>query len=190
MSQSVSAAASGVRLASPSAELTRAIAADLAAAAMPGDLICLWGDLGAGKTVVAKGFGAGLGVQDTINSPTFVLMAEYVGRLPLFHLDLYRLADADDAYAGGLLDERQAGGVTLIEWPERFGDALPNDRLDVRIDGTGDDIRHISISATTAGLARYLAAIRTHAAASPSGEPVADVLGEPCGPLTPEGDHD
>ncbi|MEO8469805.1 MAG: tRNA (adenosine(37)-N6)-threonylcarbamoyltransferase complex ATPase subunit type 1 TsaE [Chloroflexota bacterium] len=167
MSQSVSAAASGVRFASSSAEMTLAIASDLATAAWPGDLICLWGDLGAGKTVVAKGFGAGLGVHDTINSPTFVLMAEYEGRLPLFHLDLYRLAGADDAYAGGLLDERQAAGVTLIEWPERFGDALPSDRLDVRIDGTGDDVRHISISATTPSLARYLAAVRTDIAAAP-----------------------
>ena len=78
MSHSASSAAPGVRLASSSAEMTLAIASDLAGAARPGDLICLWGDLGAGKTVVAKGFGAGLGVQDTINSPTFVLMAEYV----------------------------------------------------------------------------------------------------------------
>ena len=166
MSQSASSAAPGVRLESSSAEMTLAIASDLAGAARPGDLICLWGELGAGKTVVAKGFGAGLGVQDTINSPTFVLMAEYVGRLPLFHLDLYRLAGADDAYAGGLLDERQAAGVTLIEWPERFGDALPNDRLDVRIDGSGDDLRQISISATTPGLARYVTAVQDADAAS------------------------
>ena len=97
----------------------------LARVARPGDSCCLWGELGAGKTQLAKGFGAGLGVTDTVNSPTFVLMAEYEGRLPLFHLDLYRLADADDALAGGLLDERQATGVTLVEWPERLGDALP-----------------------------------------------------------------
>ena len=71
---------------------TRALAARLAAVARPGDLICLWGELGAGKTQFAKGFGAGLGVSDTINSPTFVLMTEYPGRLPLFHIDLYRLA--------------------------------------------------------------------------------------------------
>ena len=60
-----------------------------------------------------------------MNSPTFVLMTEYEGRLPLFHLDLYRLADAADALAGGLLDERQREGVTLVEWAERLGDALP-----------------------------------------------------------------
>ena len=71
--------------------------------------------------VFAKGFAAGLGVTDTVSSPTFVLMAEYAGRLPLFHLDLYRLDDAADALAGGLLDERQAEGVTLVEWAERLG---------------------------------------------------------------------
>ena len=91
----------------------------------PGDLLCLVGDLGAGKTQFAKGFAAGLGVTDTVSSPTFVLMTEYEGRLPLFHLDLYRLDDAADALAGGLLDERQLEGVALVEWAERLGDALP-----------------------------------------------------------------
>lgn len=158
MSQSSPVPAPGIRLTSSSAEATLVIATRLAGAARPGDLICLWGELGAGKTVVAKGFGAGLGIEDTINSPTFVLMAEYQGRLPLFHLDLYRLAGADDAYAGGLLDERQAEGVTLIEWPERLGDALPTERIDVRIEGTGDEPRQISIVPGTPGLGRYVAA--------------------------------
>ena len=109
--------------------------------------ICLWGDLGAGKTHLAKAFGAGLGVTDTITSPSFVLMAEYAGRLPLFHIDLYRLADASDALAGGLIDDRQAAGVTLVEWPERLGPALPAERLDVVIDGTGDEPRTITLRA-------------------------------------------
>ena len=93
---------------------TRALATALAAAARPGDLISLVGDLGAGKTQFAKGFGAGLGITDTIVSPSFVLMAEYRGRLPLFHADLYRLADAAEALAGGLIDDRQGEGVTLV----------------------------------------------------------------------------
>ncbi len=145
-------------LRSTSPEATRALAAALATAAAAGDLVCLWGDLGAGKTVVAKGFGAGLGVTATINSPTFVLMAEYQGRLPLFHVDLYRLASAIDAVGGGLLDDRQAAGVTLVEWPDRLGPTLPLDRLDIRIDGTGEDVRQITIEAGTPGLARYVAA--------------------------------
>jgi tRNA threonylcarbamoyladenosine biosynthesis protein TsaE len=137
---------------------TRDLAARLAAAARPGDLLCLIGDLGAGKTQFAKGFAVGLGIADTVNSPTFVLMAEYAGRLPMFHLDLYRLADGADALAGGLIDDRQLEGVALVEWAERLGDALPAARLDVVIDGTGDDPRLISLRAGDASYQRYLEA--------------------------------
>ena len=128
----------------------------LGAVARAGDLVCLWGDLGAGKTHLAKAFAAGLGVTDTVTSPSFILMAEYRGRLPLFHIDPYRLASADDALAGGLIDERQREGVTLVEWPERLGDALPSARLDVRIEGTGDDPRSITLVAGSDDYRRYL----------------------------------
>ncbi len=145
-------------LRSPDPQATRAIGAALARVARPGDVLLLGGDLGAGKTQLAKGFGAGLGVATTVNSPTFILMAEYDGRLPLFHVDLYRLADATDALDGGLLDERQADGVTLVEWPERLGEALPRDRLDVTISGTGDEPRTIALRATGPRHQRYLEA--------------------------------
>lgn len=147
------------RLTSPDPSTTRAIGRALAAAARPGDLICLRGDLGAGKTQLAKGVAAGLGVTATVNSPSFILMAEYRGRLPLFHLDPYRLHDAADALAGGLIDDRQTEGVTLVEWPERLGDALPAARLDVRIDGLGDEPRHIRLIAGDERYRRYLEAI-------------------------------
>jgi tRNA threonylcarbamoyladenosine biosynthesis protein TsaE len=147
-----------------SVDQTIALAASMARVARPGDLLCLWGDLGAGKTAFAKGFGTGLGVAETVSSPSFILMAEYRGRLPLFHLDLYRLSDARDVLAGGLLDERQADGVTLVEWPERMGGALPAGRLDVRIDGSGDEPRTIRILATDVGHAHYLAALEAAAA--------------------------
>lgn len=147
------------RLTSPDPETTRAIGATLAAAARPGDLVCLWGGLGAGKTQFAKGFGAGVGVTDTINSPSYILMAEYEGRLPLFHIDLYRLTGTDEALAGGLIDDRQASGVTLVEWPDRLADALPAARLDVRIDGGGDDPRTIVLRAGEASYRRYLETI-------------------------------
>ncbi len=138
---------------------TSALGLALAGAAHPGDLICLWGDLGAGKTHLAKAFAAGLGVTETIVSPTFILMAEYAGRLPLFHVDLYRLADAADALAGGLVDDRQAAGVTIVEWPDRMASALPAGRLDVVIDGAGDDPRAITVRAGSGALQRYLDAI-------------------------------
>ncbi len=143
-------------LSSPDPDATTALGRALAGAARAGDVVCLWGDLGAGKTHLAKAFGAALGVTDTITSPSYILMAEYEGRLPLFHLDLYRLADATDALAGGLIDDRQAAGVTLVEWPERFGPALPADRLDVIIDGSGDDPRAITLRANGDRARRYL----------------------------------
>lgn len=147
------------------AAATQALAAALAVVARPGDLISLVGDLGAGKTQFAKGFGAGLGVTDTIVSPSFVLMAEYRGRLPLFHIDLYRLAGAAEALAGGLVDERQGEGVTLIEWAERLADAMPLGRLDVVIDGIGDDPRRIALRPGDAAYVRYLDALPPEPAA-------------------------
>jgi tRNA threonylcarbamoyladenosine biosynthesis protein TsaE len=138
---------------------TRALAGAIAAAARAGDLISLVGDLGAGKTQFAKGFGAALGITDTIVSPSFVLMAEYRGRLPLFHVDLYRLADAAEALAGGLIDDRQVEGVTLVEWAERLADAMPDERLDVLIDGAGDEPRRITLRPGDATYFRYLDAV-------------------------------
>jgi tRNA threonylcarbamoyladenosine biosynthesis protein TsaE len=152
------------------AAATQALAAALAVVARPGDLISLVGDLGAGKTQFAKGFGAGLGVTDTIVSPSFVLMAEYRGRLPLFHIDLYRLTGAAEALAGGLVDERQGEGVTLIEWAERLADVMPLSRLDVFIDGTGDDPRRIALRAGNAGYVRYLEALPAEPAEPPAAE--------------------
>ncbi|HSK51830.1 MAG TPA: tRNA (adenosine(37)-N6)-threonylcarbamoyltransferase complex ATPase subunit type 1 TsaE [Clostridia bacterium] len=149
-----------LELACPDPDATAALGRALATVAQPGDLVCLWGELGAGKTHLAKAFGAGLGVAGTITSPSFILMAEYDGRLPLFHLDLYRLADASDVLAGGLVDDRQAAGVTLVEWPDRMGEALPDGRLDVRIEGTGDDPRTITLRAGTPAYRRYLEAVR------------------------------
>lgn len=157
-------AAAAVELDSTSPESTRQLAGRMATVASAGDVVCLWGDLGAGKTVFAKGFGLGLGILDTINSPTFVLMGEYAGRLPLFHIDLYRLASAAEALDGGLIDDRQGTGVVLVEWPDRLGDALPPDRLDVHIDGGPDERRRLRVSAVGSGYERYVAAAAAAAA--------------------------
>jgi tRNA threonylcarbamoyladenosine biosynthesis protein TsaE len=147
------------RVVTTSAAETIALGGRLAGVARAGDLVCLWGDLGAGKTQLAKGFALGLGIDATITSPTFILMAEYPGRLPLFHVDLFRLADAADALAGGVVDDRQADGVTLVEWPDRMGDVLPAARLDVRIEGSGEEPRSISVIATDVTYGRYAAAV-------------------------------
>jgi tRNA threonylcarbamoyladenosine biosynthesis protein TsaE len=149
-----------VRVRTASAAETVALGERLGRVAARGDLICLWGELGAGKTQVAKGIAHGLGIADTVNSPTFILMNEYAGRLPLFHVDLYRLADAADALAGGVIDDRQIDGVTVVEWPERMGDVLPAGRLDVVIDGSGDEIREIELVTIDPGLGRLVEAAR------------------------------
>lgn len=148
------------QLVSASPDATAALGRALGAVAEPGDLICLWGELGAGKTHLAKAIGAALGVADTIVSPSFVLMAEYAGRIPMFHIDPYRLTGAEDALQGGLIDERQAGGLTIVEWPERLGAALPVERLDVRLVEIGDDARAIDLVVTGARYRRYLEAVR------------------------------
>lgn len=147
-----------VGVVSSSAEETRSLGAALAAVARAGDRIALLGELGAGKTQLAKGFARGLGVTDVVNSPSFTLMAEYAGRLPLFHLDLYRLAGSEDVLAGGLLDERQAEGVTLTEWAERLDAALDPERLEIRLAIRPDETRAIEVRAPGPALARYLVA--------------------------------
>jgi tRNA threonylcarbamoyladenosine biosynthesis protein TsaE len=147
------------RVQSPDPAATTALGTALSRVAQAGDLVCLWGELGAGKTHLAKAFGAGLGITATITSPSFILMAENAGRLPLFHLDLYRLGDPTDVVSGGLIDDRQATGVTLVEWPDRMAAILPAERLDVEIDGAGDDPRTITLRAGTPGLQRYLDAV-------------------------------
>ena len=120
---------------------TRALGRALGRAAQPGTVLALSGPLGAGKTQLAKGVAQGLDVQSVVNSPTFVLMNEHEGRLRLFHIDAYRLDDPEEALAAGLLDERQASGVTVIEWADRLDGWLPEERLDVRITAMPNDDR-------------------------------------------------
>ena len=148
-----------------SAERTRALAAALAGVALPGDRLALVGPLGAGKTQFAKGFAVGLGITEVVNSPSFTLMAEYQGRLTLFHQDLYRLAGTEEALAGGLLDERQDEGVTLSEWADRLDGALDPGRLTVTFEPVGEDERAIGLTGRGGIAERYVAAARDWTAA-------------------------
>ncbi|MBK6765410.1 MAG: tRNA (adenosine(37)-N6)-threonylcarbamoyltransferase complex ATPase subunit type 1 TsaE [bacterium] len=108
-----------------SAEETLAWAESLAQRLRPGDVVCLSGELGAGKSVVARGIGKGLGVSEDILSPTFNYVLEYQGRLPLYHADLYRLHGVHDFVAMGLEEYFERDGVFVIEWPERITELLP-----------------------------------------------------------------
>ncbi len=162
-----------VRLTSRSADQTRDLAATLARVARAGDRIGLHGPLGVGKTQFAKGFAVGLGVREVVISPTFTLMAEYAGRLPLFHVDLYRLAaEADaEAYAAGLLDEREGSGVTLMEWAERLGAVIDPQRLEITLVEAGETTRRITMEARGARYERFLAAAQGWAAAKGGAPP-------------------
>jgi len=135
---------------------TRALGERLGRVARPGDVIAVTGDLGAGKTELAKGFGVGLDVAEVISSPSFVLMAEHPGRIPFFHLDLYRLDGPDEAVLGGLLDEREGDGVTLVEWADRLRDELPAGRLDVAIEILPGERRRVVLRASDARHRAYL----------------------------------
>jgi len=155
------AAQTAVTVVSNSTDQTRDFAATLAGVAAAGDRIALVGPLGAGKTQFAKGFATGLEVREVVNSPSFTLMAEYAGRLPLFHQDLYRLTGAEEAIGGGMLDERQLEGVTLSEWAERMPASLDPERLTVRFDVMGEEERQITVTAATPRHGRYLRAAAT-----------------------------
>ena len=155
----MSAAPPQLRLLAPDPAATRAVGERLGLAARAGDVIALSGPLGSGKTELARGIARGLGVVGPVSSPTFILIAEHEGRLPFFHVDGYRLADAEEAVAAGLLDERGAEGVTVVEWAERIEPALPDGRLEIRLDGSGDDPRTLACRATDARHARLLGAL-------------------------------
>lgn len=126
------------RIGSDSPERTRAIGRALGQRAAPGTVLALTGELGAGKTQLAKGVAEGLGVTTVVNSPTFVLMNEHEGRLRLHHIDAYRLADPEEAVDAGLLDDREAAGVTVIEWADRLEGWLASERLDLFLEA-GDE---------------------------------------------------
>ena len=149
-----------------SADETKALAAALAELVRPGDIVVLAGDLGAGKTAFTQGFGAALGVSEPITSPTFTLVSQHhTGRLPLHHLDVYRLTQLEEVLDLGLSELLDEGGVTVIEWGDRITAALPADLCEIRIRlGEGDDDRVLEIetvgrrwSARTRALATALA---------------------------------
>jgi tRNA threonylcarbamoyladenosine biosynthesis protein TsaE len=114
-----SAESASLDLPSESVEQTRRLGVILGGLLAPGDVVLLYGELGAGKTAFAQGIGRGLGVAATVNSPTFTILKEYMGRLPLYHFDLYRIEDAGELESLGFADYFAGDGVSVIEWAER-----------------------------------------------------------------------
>ncbi|MEH7226641.1 tRNA (adenosine(37)-N6)-threonylcarbamoyltransferase complex ATPase subunit type 1 TsaE [Bacillus sp. JJ1566] len=109
----------------------------------PGDVITLEGDLGAGKTTFTKGLAKGLGITRTVNSPTFTIIKEYQGRIPLYHMDVYRLGHSDEDL--GFDEYFEGDGVTVVEWAHLIEDRLPERKLTIRIEHQGDTKRKITV---------------------------------------------
>jgi tRNA threonylcarbamoyladenosine biosynthesis protein TsaE len=107
----------------------------------PGSLVALTGDLGAGKTVVVQGIALGAGFQGCVSSPSFVIVNEYAGRVPIYHVDLYRISDPDSLYDLGYREVFWSDGLTLVEWAERAVGLLPEERLDLAIEFAGPSSR-------------------------------------------------
>lgn len=125
------------------------IGRELGEKAIPGEVFALYGDLGVGKTVLTKGFAAGLGIAEPVNSPTFTILQIYEdGRLPLYHFDVYRIEEPDEMEEVGFDDYVYGDGVCMIEWPERIEEILPQKTRKITITkdlAKGLDYRRITI---------------------------------------------
>ncbi|WP_080848781.1 tRNA (adenosine(37)-N6)-threonylcarbamoyltransferase complex ATPase subunit type 1 TsaE [Cytobacillus gottheilii] len=132
------------QLSSLKPEDTNRLAIKLAENLQPGDVIALEGDLGAGKTTFTKGLAVGLGITKTVSSPTFTIIKEYRGRLPLYHMDVYRVQDSFEDLG---FDEYFYGdGVTVVEWAHLIKDQLPEELLTIYLYHSGEEERRIEFS--------------------------------------------
>ena len=133
-----------------SPEETRDLGLSLGRQACPGQVYCLDGDLGTGKTVFTQGFAEGLGIQEPVNSPTFTIVQQYEeGRMPLYHFDVYRIGDIEEMDEVGFEEYVMGDGVSLIEWANLIEEILPENRTEVIIEKDlekGFDYRKIIIN--------------------------------------------
>jgi tRNA threonylcarbamoyladenosine biosynthesis protein TsaE len=129
-----------------SAEETLVLGERIAGCLRPGAVLALRGGLGAGKTCLARGIARGLGVKENVTSPTYTIISEYSGFLPLYHIDAYRLDGDDDFENTGAGELISGGGVSVIEWSERLSSSLPGDAvvIDIEIKGPDSRVFHIS----------------------------------------------
>jgi tRNA threonylcarbamoyladenosine biosynthesis protein TsaE len=142
---------SDLNLTTDTPEATAAAGEALGRTLVPGDVVALYGELGAGKTCFVQGLVRGLDVAGPATSPTFVLVNEYRGRLPVHHVDAYRTASLTELVDLGLLDLMGGDGVTLLEWADKAEPLLPARTVRVRIEGVGDEPRVITITRPARG---------------------------------------
>lgn len=146
-----------IALDSDSPEATERIGARIAAILVDGDVVALFGDLGVGKTCLARGILRGLGVADVVQSPSFVVERRYSGRLPAYHLDLYRIEGTRAVAELGIPDRFSETGVFLVEWADRAEGALPADRIDLVVEDRGGTARRVRVGGPRAKIAALAA---------------------------------
>jgi tRNA threonylcarbamoyladenosine biosynthesis protein TsaE len=134
-----------ISLETQSEEATRSLGAELGAIAEPGDVLLLLGTFGVGKTTLVQGIGRGLGVEDTVNSPSFVIANEYRGRLPLYHVDLYRIEQMDQTTLEALGEYFGGDGLCVVEWPASLPADLVDDAVRIELAVTGETTRRIAL---------------------------------------------
>lgn len=139
-----------MELLSDSVERTSIIGRKLGQVCEAGDVICLGGQLGAGKTALAQAIaeGAGVAQKEYVNSPTFALLHEYQGRIPIYHMDFYRLGTSDDVRDLGLDEYLYRAGLVLIEWYERAVDLMPASSLFIHLSFTGESSRTLALQSS------------------------------------------
>ena len=124
---------------------------DFAKRLREGSLVALYGDLGAGKTQFVKGVCDGFKVKEVVNSPTFTIVNEYHGTLPVFHIDLYRMKNIQEIMDIGFDEYLESGGICLVEWAEKLEGIIPEERYDVKMAVVDDSTREITIAAVDDG---------------------------------------
>ncbi len=148
----------------PSRAATEAFGRAIGRVLAGGEMLALFGELGAGKTALVRGIATGLGMPpDQVTSPTFVLIHEYEGRLPLIHMDLYRLQTAAEAEGIGLQEYFCSESVTAVEWADKFPELLPDDRLELTLEHRTPTTRTVCLRATGPRASALLTALKQHA---------------------------
>ncbi len=130
-----------------SPEETQEIGVRIGCQLNPGDVVALIGDLGMGKTCLTQGIarGAGIDEEQTVNSPSYILINEYAGKIPIYHIDLYRLQQLEDIVALGLEEYLEGDGICVIEWADRMGELLPASYIQVKITGEDEFTRAVEV---------------------------------------------
>lgn len=140
------------------------LAEAVASVVEPGDILLLRGELGAGKTTLTQMLARALGVGEDqyVSSPSFALLHEYMGNIPIFHMDLYRLRDEEDVEAAGLVDALTQQGVCIIEWPDRLGSLTPDVHLDINIQQDTESSRCLVLTPHGSSWEERMARIAEH----------------------------